>query len=211
MRILFAAAASLALFASPAFAKDPAEGKTTFFVYESFMSPQQQPGEETEQKLVQKVAGLEGTAPPTPREQRKSTGWGQIRVARDMSRAFVDVEIKGVKPEDIIMFHIHCGPPTVLGPILVDLGKFGDLPKMLAQGKLSVEVKNADLSFITRPPHGMKPVLPETCPIDIGFDQTKTISGLDYLARKGVLYFNLHTKAHTFFGEMRGQIHAAEK
>ncbi len=28
------------------------------------------------------------------------------------------------------------------------------------------------------------------------------------LARKGVLYFNLHTKAHTFYGEMRGQIYA---
>lgn len=202
------AAASLALAASPAFAKDPAEGKTTFFVYESFMSPQQQPGEETDvPKDVQKKFGLANTATPTPREQRKSTGWGQIRVARDLSKAFVDVEIKDVKPDDIVMLHIHCGPPSVLGPILVDLGgKAGDLSKALANGKLSIEVKNADISFITKPPHGMKPALPESCPIDPGFDQTKTIAGLDYLARKGVLYFNLHTKAHTFYGEMRGQI-----
>ena len=32
---------------------------------------------------------------------------------------------------------------------------------------------------------------------------------MEYLARKGVLYFNLHTNAHTFYGEMRGQISAA--
>jgi hypothetical protein len=29
------------------------------------------------------------------------------------------------------------------------------------------------------------------------------------LARKGVLYFNLHTKANTFYGEVRGQIYPA--
>jgi hypothetical protein len=36
-----------------------------------------------------------------------------------------------------------------------------------------------------------------------------TISSLEYLARKGVLYFNLHTKANTFYGEVRGQIYPA--
>ena len=31
--------------------------------------------------------------------------------------------------------------------------------------------------------------------------------GLESLAKKGVLYFNLHTKAHTYYGEMRGQLY----
>jgi hypothetical protein len=60
-------------------------------------------------------------------------------------------------------------------------------------------------------PHGLKPSLPESCPAELGFlTQTKTIAGLEYLARKGVLYFNLHTKAHTYYGEMRGQIYAVK-
>lgn len=28
---------------------------------------------------------------------------------------------------------------------------------------------------------------------------------MESLARRGLLYFNLHTKAHTYYGEMRGQ------
>jgi hypothetical protein len=35
-----------------------------------------------------------------------------------------------------------------------------------------------------------------------------TISALEYLARKGVLYFNLHTRANTSYGEVRAQISA---
>jgi CHRD domain len=34
---------------------------------------------------------------------------------------------------------------------------------------------------------------------------------MEALARKGVLYFNLHTKGHEFYGEMRGQIYPVEK
>jgi hypothetical protein len=50
----------------------------------------------------------------------------------------------------------------------------------------------------------------ERCPVEIGFPtQSMTISALEYLARKGVLYFNLHTKANTFYGEVRGQIDPA--
>jgi hypothetical protein len=32
-----------------------------------------------------------------------------------------------------------------------------------------------------------------------------TLAALESLARKGVLYFNLHTRANTFYGEVRGQ------
>jgi CHRD domain len=30
---------------------------------------------------------------------------------------------------------------------------------------------------------------------------------MEHLARRGLLYFNLHTKAHTSYGEMRGQLY----
>lgn len=198
----------LAAFAAPrAHAEDPALGATTFTTYEAFLSPAQEPGEESETpKPLLKSLGA--TKPSTPRAQRKSRGWGRVRFTRDLSAAFIDVEIKGVDAADILMFHIHCGPPGGLGPIVVDLGKGGDLTKALAAGKLSQQIGNEHLTFVSMAPKALK--LPESCPVEPGYPiQVKTLSGLEYLARKGVLYFNLHTKAHTYYGEMRGQLYAA--
>src|SRR3569832_1926478 len=60
---LLTLALSASLFALPAQAKDPATGATTYTVYEGYMSPPQQPGEETEApKAVAKATGLESTA-----------------------------------------------------------------------------------------------------------------------------------------------------
>jgi hypothetical protein len=205
MRYTLALALTLALFASPAAADDPSLGAKTFTVYEGWLSPAQQPGEESEVPPPLKKS-LGATAPSTPREQRQSRGHGRIRFARDLSKAYVDVEITGVDPADILMFHIHCGPPGFLGPIIVDLGT----AKSFTNGKLSVEVANKDIIFVKQLPRGLKFHLPESCPSDAGFPaQVKTIAGLESLAKKGVLYFNLHTKAHTFYGEMRGQIYPA--
>jgi hypothetical protein len=206
-----AVGAAAALFASPALAKDPALGATTFTIYEGWMSPAQQPGDEADApKAVVKATGLEATAQSVPRDQRKSRGHGQIRFSKDLTKAFVDVEITGVNPSDIVMFHVHCGPPGVLGPIIVDFGTFGSLPRLLANGKLSVELSNKNITYVKDMPHGLKPALPESCPVEIGFPtQSMTISAMEYLARKGVLYFNLHTKANTFYGEVRGQIYPA--
>ncbi len=76
---------------------------------------------------------------------------------------------------------------------------------------MSAEIANDDVTFVKHAPKGLKPRLPEGCPVDKGFlNQVKTVAGLEFLARQGVLYFNLHTKAHTFYGEMRGQIYAAD-
>ncbi|MFP2925695.1 CHRD domain-containing protein [Pyxidicoccus sp. 3LG] len=203
------AALTVALLTLSAQAKEPALGATTFTVYEAFLSPAQEPGEESEiPKPLEKSLGA--TAPSTPRESRKSRGWGQIRFARDLSRAYVDVKIEGVNPADILMFHVHCGPPGVLGPVVVDLGEGGNLSKTLASGTLSMELSNKNIVFI-KDMKGMKPGLPESCPAELGFAaQTKTLASLEWLAKKGVLYFNLHTKAHTYYGEMRGQIYAVQ-
>ncbi len=205
MRSKLALAFMLVLFASPAAADDPALGATTFTVYEGWLSPHQQPGEESEVPPPLKKS-LGATAPSTPRDQRKSKGHGRIRFARDLSKAYVDVQITGVDPADILMFHIHCGPPGFLGPILVDLGT----SKSFTNGKLSMEITNKDIIFVKQLPRGLKFHLPESCPSDPGFpSQVKTIAGMEALAKKGMLYFNLHTKAHTFYGEMRGQIYPA--
>ena len=219
MRTQFAVAFTLALCALPAQAKDPALGATTFHVYEAFMSPQQEPAEEEE---APKGIKPESTPPFTPRENRKSRGHGQIRFARDLSKAYVEVQLQGISPSDILMFHIHCGPPGYLGPILVDLGALGDLKKAAANGTFSVEITNKNIKMVKMFPSVGKLAPPEACPVDAGFpyspdelirkqplpNQVKTLSGMEYLARKGVLYFNLHTKSHTFYGEMRGQISA---
>lgn len=214
MRTSTALILSLTLIALPARAKDPSLGATTYTTYEAFLSPQQQPGEDSEApKALAKATGLVSTATPIPREQRPSRGWGQIRFSRDLSRAYVDVQIKGVNPADILMFHVHCGPPGVLGPIIVDFGEFGNLTKTLANGKLSAELSNKNITYVKQMPQGLKPALPESCPAELGFlpTQAMTIANLEWLARKGVLYFNLHTKAHTFYGEMRGQIFPAHE
>jgi hypothetical protein len=210
MRTLKTLAFTLSLFTLAAHAKDPALGATTFTVYEAFLSPAQEPGEESETpKPLEKSLGA--TAPSVPREERKSRGYGQIRFARDLSRAYVDVQFQGVNPADILMFHIHCGPPGVLGPIIVDFGESGSPAKLYAQGKFSVELTNKNVKFVKDMP-GLKPSLPEGCPSELGLPgQVKTLAGLESLARKGVLYFNLHTKAHTYYGEMRGQLYAVKE
>src|SRR5690242_1901554 len=70
-----ALAFALALSTLPAHAKDPALGATTFTVYEAFLSPAQEPGEESEvPKPLEKSLGA--TAPSTLRENRKSRGHG---------------------------------------------------------------------------------------------------------------------------------------
>ncbi len=85
-------------------------------------------------------------------------------------------------------------------------------------GRFSASVTNEKLTFVKQPPPppnlagGFKLPLPEGCPSDVIIPaQINTIAGMEALARKGVLYFNLHTKGHEFYGEMRGQIYPLEK
>jgi hypothetical protein len=37
-------------------------------------------------------------------------------------------------------------------------------------------------------------------------DRVKTIAGMALIAEQGELYYNLHTKGQTFFGDIRGQL-----
>lgn len=79
-----------------------------------------------------------------------------------------------------------------------------------AQGhlKLSQQIGNEHLTFVSMAPKALK--LPESCPVEPGYPiQVKTLSGLEYLARKGVLYFNLHQGAHLLRRDARPALRRA--
>lgn len=191
---------------------NPSQGKEIGFVYEAFLSPSQEPGEEENTPKVI-PAYLRSTAPSVPRNQRKSRGHGMLRITKDLSKAFVDVKAEGVNSQDIIMFHIHCGNPDVLGHILVDFALTGDgnIQKNFEDGVFSVEITNENIEKTLNSGNDLLSLYTLGCPIESGkLDKVKTIAGMDQFARRNQLYFNLHTKGQTFYGDMRGQIHLVQ-
>jgi hypothetical protein len=113
------------------------------------------------------------------------------------------------------MFHIHCGPPGVLGPILVDFSLVTNLQENLADGVFSVEITNAHIVGTTASGHGLIGALTMGCVVpspSLGGAVTRvsTIAGMAQIAAQGELYFNLHTRSQTYFGDIRGQILRAE-
>jgi hypothetical protein len=201
----------LALAAGPVGAKEMAPGAETFTTYEAFLSASQEPGEEPE---APKAPGQKyGPPPPVARDRNKSSGYAQLRFTRDLSKARVEVEVQGIAPSDIEIFRLHCGPPGVVGPIIVDFGSLGPLPRAVGVGaKLNVKLKqdlaNKDVVFVTQLAAGLKPAEKEACPLDPGYGGTiTTISAMELLARRGMLYVNLHTHQHRYYGELRGQLY----
>ena len=69
--------------------------------------------------------------------------------SKDMSKVYVDVKLEAVNvtaSDDIVMFHIHCGRPGILGPIIIDFALAADIHQNLADGVIiSVELTNQDL------------------------------------------------------------------
>jgi hypothetical protein len=190
---------------------NPDVGAEIGVVYQAWMSPLQEGGEEADTPAFVPQA-FRSTAPSVDRNDRTSSGHGTVAITRDLGRAFVHVKIEGVNPEDIVMFHIHCGLPGQLGPILVDLGHGTDLAKAFADGELSVEVTNEDLVAAAEHGHGLIGAFTAGCPIipSIPMDRVSTIAGLAQIAAQGELYFNLHTKGQTYFGDIRGQLAKVE-
>ena len=142
---------------------------------------------------------------------------GKVRFSKDLSRAYVDVKIEGVDLATVNMFHIHCGKPGTLGPILVDFALTTDLKADLADGTLTVEVKNEHLVHLVEHAHGAVGAFTAGCIIpsaSLGSAKplkVSTIAGMLQLALEGELYFNLHTTGQTYFGDIRGQIHPVTK
>ena len=206
-----------ALAAPPPVSLDPSRGSAIGLTYEAFLSPAQEPGEEADTpKSV--PAAFRSTTPSVTRAERVKAGHrghAVVRFSADLSRAYVDVAVEGVKADEVNMFHIHCGRPGVLGPILIDLANSTDLKADLADGVLTVELTNADIAAVKDHGHGVvgaftagcvtpSPTLDGTVP-----DRVSTIAGMATIAAEGELYFNLHTTGQTYYGDMRGQIRAA--
>lgn len=186
----------------------PQGGGAVGWTFETWLSPQQEGGEEDDVPALTPQA-LRSTAPSTPREARPARGHGVLRFARDFSVAWLDVQVTGLDPGTIVMFHIHCGRPGMLGPILVDLGAAPALQADFADGRLSARIVNADLEAVIDHGHGLLGAFTAGCPIIPAnpVDRVRTIAGMAAIAVEGDLYLNLHTDAQTFFGDIRGQFH----
>ncbi|MBW4520597.1 MAG: CHRD domain-containing protein [Scytolyngbya sp. HA4215-MV1] len=186
---------------------NPHKGQDIGYVYEAFLSPHQEPGEEKDTPALTPKE-FRSTAPSLLRSERKSRGHGTLRFTKDLSKAYVDVKVENVDPKEVVMFHIHCGRPDTLGPILVDFAFSGNIQENLADGVYSVELTNTNIENTSKSAHGLVGAYTVGCPIAPGLpDKVKTIAGMEYIAQQGQLYFNLHTKGQTYFGDMRGQIH----
>jgi len=187
---------------------DPKRGSEIGTVVEAFLTPHQEPGEE---KDTPSLAPKEfrSTAPSLLRAERPARGHGRISFTKDLSRAYVEVAFENVVAADVVMFHIHCGRPDQLGPIIVDFGHFEDLRAKLSGGAFKFEVTNEVIEATTEAGHGLVGTLTAGCPVvpdNPLWGKVKTVAGMEYIARKGELYFNLHTKGQTFYGDIRGQL-----
>ncbi len=186
-------------------------------MYEAFLSPHQEPDEE-ENTPRTTPPQFRSTGTSQTRAQRAAAGHrghGQIRFTRDLSRAYVDVRVEGVDVANVNMFHIHCGRPGILGPILVDFSLATNVRENLADGHFTVEITNELIANTATHGHGPVAAFTMGCVIpspSLGGAVTRvsTVAGMAQIAAEGELYFNLHTTSQTYFGDMRGQILRAE-
>lgn len=191
---------------------DPSRGSEIGSVFEAFLSPHQEGGEEEDTPaMIPDV--FRSTAPSVNRSERTSRGHGVLSFTRDLSKAYVHVAIENVDPAEIAMFHIHCGKPGQLGPILVDFSLAGNLQHYLEDGVLALEISNEDIEAVVAHGDGLIGALTAGCPITMAMptDKVKTIAGMETIAREGELYFNLHTRGQMFFGDIRGQLHQVDR
>ena len=185
---------------------DPLAGDEIGLVYQSWLAPQQEAEEEDDVPAGAPEVFL-STEPSTDREERDSRGHGTLAFNRELSRAYVHLEVANVDPDDINLVHIHCGRPGQLGPIMVDFGATGDVSEYFADGVLSYEITNDDIAAATQG-EGIVGAVTAGCPIiqTIPGDRHRTVAGMAHIAAEGELYFNVHTVQQTFYGDIRGQL-----
>ena len=199
-------------------ALDPDAGKDIGLVFEAFLSPHQE-GDEEDATPKTTPAQFRSTTPSQTRAEREAAGHrahGQLRFSKDFSRVFVEVKLAGVKVDEINMFHIHCGKPGILGPILLDFSMVTDLKSELADGTPSIEVRNEHIVKTSEHGHGLLAAFTAGCVIpspslgSVKPSKVSTIAGMAQLALDRELYFNLHTTGQTYYGDIRGQIHPVD-
>lgn len=187
------------------------KGKEIGFVYEAYLSPHQEGGEEKDTPKST-PSQFKSTAPSRLRADRKDRGHGKVSFTKDLSKAIIEVEVADVNIADVNMFHIHCGRPSMLGPIGIDFSLTTDIQKNFNDdGVLALEVTNKDIEAVVEAGEGLVGAITMGCPIAPGLkDKFTTIGGMQYLAEQGDLYFNLHTTGQSYFGDIRGQLHRIE-
>ena len=191
---------------APPITLDPSLGSEIGWAYEAFMSPHQEPGDE-DQTPAAIPKDFQSTEPSVDRLDRASRGHGAVRFTRDLSVAYLDVAIDGIDPSTINLFHLHCGKPDQLGPIMVDIGHFVDLADEFEDGLLQLAINFTHIEETRTAGHGALDGFLAGCPIIKGInDDHRTISGMKYVADQGDLYFNLHTTGQTYFGDIRGRL-----
>ncbi|MEO1058765.1 MAG: hypothetical protein AAFY28_17810, partial [Actinomycetota bacterium] len=89
---------------------EPLAGEEIGLVYQTWLSPQQEAEEEDDVPPGAPEQFL-STEPGTPREERDSRGHGTLAFNRELSRAYVHIEVENMDPDDINLVHIHCGRP----------------------------------------------------------------------------------------------------
>ncbi len=189
---------------------NPAAATEIGFVYEAYLSPQQEGDEEENTpRLTPQI--FQSTESSVPREQRPARGHAVLEFTNDLSRVYVHLAVSDVDADKVNLLHLHCGRPGQLGPIIVDFGMMGSVSEYLADGTMSLEITNADLEMVIDNGEGFVGAFTAGCPIAPGTPgRFTTIGGLEYVARQGELYFNLHTTAQTFFGDIRGAFYPVE-
>lgn len=186
---------------------NPAAGTEIGAIYQSFLSPEQE-GDDEENTPEMAPAVFKSTGQSVPRVDRTSHGHGVLSFTQDLSSAFVHVAVENVDPDEIVMFHIHCGRPGQLGPIAVDFGLKGNLSEYFVDGVFSAQITNEDIVATADHGKGIVGAFTAGCPIHLAtpLDKVKTVGGLKFIADQGELYFNLHTESQKFFGDIRGQL-----
>ncbi|HEX2900110.1 MAG TPA: CHRD domain-containing protein [Bacteroidia bacterium] len=193
-------------------ANEADRGKEIGFVYEAYLSPHQEGGEEKDTPKST-PSQFKSTTPSRLRADRKDRGHGKVSFTKDLSKAIIEVEVTDVNIKDVNMFHIHCGRPSMLGPIGIDFSLTTDIQKNFNDdGVLALEVTNKEIEAVVASGEGLVGAITLGCPIFPGSkDKFTTIGGMQYLAEQGDLYFNLHTTGESYFGDIRGQLHRMEE
>ena len=191
-----------------------ASGSEIGEVFEAYLTPWQEGGEEKDTpSMIPKQ--FKSSEPSLDRKDRKSRGYGTLSFTKDLSKAYVEVNIEGIDINKVNMWHIHCGRPSQLGPIAIDFSTRGDITKMFPNNTFKIELTNADMEAVATHAHdGMIAFATLGCPInayDSNSGRFTTIAGLETVAREGELYFNMHTTSQAYFGDMRGQLRKVEK
>jgi hypothetical protein len=224
--LLLASCYLLPLICASALAQPPAldakKGSDIGQQFEAYPSPWQEADEESATPANTDPA-FKSTTPSMTRDERVKDGHrgdGLIRFNKDLSKAYIDIKIElgSIPLKNINMFHLHCGVPGILGPILVDFALAEKSIENVQQdisddGILSVVITDKDIVQNTKSGAGSVAgafsrgcVIPD---LSLGSSaplKVSTVAGMLALARQGGLYFNLHTTGQTYYGDIRGQL-----